>query len=38
MSQLESIMSAFAGRIRTSSDEIVWYLQSASISSKENPR
>jgi toluene monooxygenase system protein D len=38
MSRLESIMSAFAGRIRTSSDEIVWYLQSASISSKENPR
>jgi len=38
MSRLEAIMSAFAGRIRTSSDEIVWYLQSAGISSKENAR
>ena len=38
MSRLEAIMSAFAGRIRTSSDEIVWYLQSTGISSKENAR
>lgn len=36
MSQLESIMSAFAGRIRTSSDEVVWYLQTVGISSREN--
>ena len=36
MSQLESIMSAFAGRIRTSSDEMVWYLQTAGTSSREN--
>ena len=38
MSRLESIMSSFAGRIRTSSDEIVWYLQSAGVPSKEKPR
>ena len=29
MSQLESIMSAFAGRIETSSDEMVWHLKGA---------
>ena len=38
MSQLESIMSAFAGRIRTSSDEVVWYLQTTNASSGENAR
>jgi len=38
MSQLESIMSAFAGRSRTSSDEVVWHLQTASASSQENVR
>ena len=32
ISQLESIVAAFAGRIRTSSDEVVWYLQTASAS------
>ena len=37
MSQLESIMSAFAGRIRTSSDEIVWYFRTGQASSPENP-
>jgi toluene monooxygenase system protein D len=36
MSQLESIMSAFAGRIRTSSDEIVWYFRTGQPSSPEN--
>jgi toluene monooxygenase system protein D len=36
MSQLESIMSAFAGRIRTSSDEIVWYFRTGQASSAEN--
>ena len=36
MSQLESIMSAFAGRIRTSSDEIVWYFRTSQASSPEN--
>ena len=36
MSQLESIMSAFAGRIRTSSDEIVWYFRTGQASSPEN--
>jgi toluene monooxygenase system protein D len=38
MSQLESIMSAFAGRIRTSSDEVVWYFQTTNASSGENAR
>ena len=38
MSQLESIMSAFAGRIRTSSDEIVWYLRTSNAASPENAR
>jgi toluene monooxygenase system protein D len=36
MSQLESIMSAFAGRIRTSTDEIVWYFRTGQASSSEN--
>jgi toluene monooxygenase system protein D len=36
MSQVESIMSAFAGRIRTSSDEIVWYFRTRQASSPEN--
>jgi len=36
MSQLESIMSAFAGRIRTSSDEIIWYFRTGQASSPEN--
>jgi toluene monooxygenase system protein D len=36
MSQVESIMSAFAGRIRTSSDEIVWYFRTGPTSSPEN--
>jgi toluene monooxygenase system protein D len=36
MSQLESIMSAFAGRIRTSSDEIVWYLRTTNAASPED--
>ena len=36
MSQFESIMSAFAGRIRTSSDEIVWYFRTGQASSPEN--
>ena len=36
MSQLESIMSAFAGRIRTSSDEIVWYFRTCQASPPEN--
>ena len=36
MSQLEAIMSAFAGRIRTSTDEIVWYLRTGQASSPEN--
>ena len=36
MSQLESIMSAFAGRIWTSSDEIVWYFRTGQASSSEN--
>jgi toluene monooxygenase system protein D len=36
MSQLESIMSAFAGRIQTSSDEIVWYFRTGQPSSPEN--
>lgn len=36
MSQFESIMSAFAGRIRTSSDEIVWYFRTDQASSPEN--
>jgi toluene monooxygenase system protein D len=36
MSQLESIMSAFAGRIRTSSDEIVWYFRTGQASPPEN--
>ena len=30
LSQLEAMMTAFAGRIRTSSDEVVWYLQTTS--------
>jgi toluene monooxygenase system protein D len=29
ISQLESIVAAFAGRIRTSSDEVVWHLHTA---------
>ena len=36
MSQFESIMSAFAGRIRTSSDEFVWYFRTSQASSPEN--
>jgi toluene monooxygenase system protein D len=36
MSQLESMMSAFAGRIRTSTDEIVWYFRTGPASSPEN--
>jgi toluene monooxygenase system protein D len=36
MSQLESIMSAFAGRIRTSTDEIVWYFRTGEASPTEN--
>ena len=36
MSQLESIMSAFAGRIWTSSDEIVWYFRTGQASPPEN--
>ena len=36
MSQVESIMSAFAGRIRTSSDGIVWYFRTGQASSPEN--
>jgi toluene monooxygenase system protein D len=36
MPQLEAIMSAFAGRIRTSTDEIVWYLRTGQTSSSEN--
>ena len=36
MSQLESIMSAFAGRIRTSSEEIVWYFRTANAVLPEN--
>jgi toluene monooxygenase system protein D len=36
MSQLESIMSAFAGRIRTSSDEIVWHLRTTNAASPED--
>ena len=36
MSQLESIMSAFAGRIWTSSDEIVWYFRTCQASPPEN--
>jgi toluene monooxygenase system protein D len=36
ISQVESIMSAFAGRIRTSSDEIVWYFRTGQASSPEN--
>jgi len=35
MSQLESMVAAFAGRIRTSSDEVVWYLQTAGSSPPE---
>ncbi len=30
--------AAFAGRSRTSSDEVVWHLQTASASSQENVR
>ena len=33
--QFESIVAAFAGRIRTSSDEVVWYLQTAGASPHE---
>ena len=36
MSQLESIMSAFAGRIRTSSDEIVWHLRTTNAAFAED--
>jgi|SRR6516164_6394585 toluene monooxygenase system protein D len=36
MSQVESIMSAFAGRILTSSDEFVWYFRTGQASSPEN--
>lgn len=36
MSQLESMMSAFAGRIRTSTDEIVWYFRTRPASSSED--
>ena len=36
MAQLESIMSAFAGRIRTSSEEVVWYFRSANAALPEN--
>jgi toluene monooxygenase system protein D len=36
MSQLESMMSAFAGRIRTSTDEIAWYFRTGQTSSSEN--
>jgi toluene monooxygenase system protein D len=35
MSQVETIMSAFAGRIRTSSNEIVWYFRTGQPSSPE---
>jgi toluene monooxygenase system protein D len=35
MSQLESMMSAFAGRIRTSTDEIVWYFRTGQTSPSE---
>ena len=30
LSRLEAMITAFAGRIRTSSDEVVWYLQTTS--------
>ena len=36
MSQLESMMSAFAGRIQTSSDQIVWYFRTGQTSSPGN--
>jgi toluene monooxygenase system protein D len=36
ISRLESIITAFAGRIRTSSDEVVWYLQTAGSSPQED--
>jgi toluene monooxygenase system protein D len=36
ISQLESIMSAFAGRIQTSSSEVVWYFRRSSPPSREN--
>ena len=36
MSQLESIMSAFAGRIQTSSEEVVWYFRNANAALPEN--
>jgi toluene monooxygenase system protein D len=35
ISQLESMIAAFAGRIRTSSDEVVWYFQTTRASSPE---
>lgn len=35
ISQLESIIAAFSGRIRTSSDEVVWSLQTAGASAPE---
>ena len=38
MSQLEAIMSAFAGRIQTSSNEVVWHLKSAASPSGEDVR
>jgi toluene monooxygenase system protein D len=36
LSQLESIMSAFAGRIRTSSEEVVWYFRIANAALPED--
>jgi len=36
MSQLESMMSAFAGRIQTSTDQIVWYFRTGQTSSPGN--
>jgi toluene monooxygenase system protein D len=35
ISQLESIIAAFSGRIRTSSEEVVWSLQTAGASAPE---
>lgn len=35
ISQLESMIAAFSGRIRTSSDEVVWNLQTAGASAPE---
>jgi toluene monooxygenase system protein D len=35
--RIESIVAAFAGRIRTSSDEIVWHLQASAAGRERQP-